>query len=124
MNREQRRKSAKAAPKKKRPVWAGLTVEEKKEKLFKNGITDHDLKREYDRGYNAARSDLAGFIMKMMYCAVALSLHKLYGFGEERITRTLDEIQQTMCDEIGVQDMFDRCKRETGMDIFDSDYDN
>lgn len=121
-NRADRRKAKKNQ--KKAPVWAKLTKLEKQEKLFRNGITDKDLRKAYDDGYKAAMDQLSGFTMKMLYCATAIALHKLFKFGEERIIRTLDEIQQTMCDEISVQDMFDRCKRETGLDIFNSEYDN
>lgn len=122
-NRADRRKAAKKNQKK-APVWAHMTKLEKQEKLFKNGITDKDLRKAYDDGYKAAHDQLAGFQMKMLYCATAISLHKLFGFGETRIIRTLDEIQQTMCEEICTQDIFDRCKREIGLDIFNSEYDN
>lgn len=123
MNRQQRRAAKKAASKK-RPIWHGLTREEKKEALFRNGITAKDLAREYETGYKQARQDLTSFAMMMFYCATAIATHRLFGFGEARITRLLDDIQQIMTEEIGTEDMIERCKRETGIEIEDSGYDN
>lgn len=123
MNRQQRRAAKRAAPKKK-PIWHGLTREEKKEALFRNGITTKDLEREYDIGYKQARQELTSFAMQMFYCAAAISAHRLFGFGETRITRLLDDIQQIMTEEIGTEDMIERCRRETGIDIEEGGYDN
>ena len=122
MNRAQRRA---AKPKKqKKPAWHGLTKEQKKEALFRNGITTKDLEREYDTGYKQARRELTSFTMMMFYCATAIAAHRLFGFGEARITRLLDDIQRIMTEEIGTEDMIERCKRETGMDIIEDGYDN
>ena len=44
-NRADRRKAKKNQ--KKAPVWAHMTKQEKQEQLFKNGITDADVKKAY-----------------------------------------------------------------------------
>lgn len=44
--------------------------------------------------------------------------------GETRIIRTLDRVQEIMTEEICTADIMQRLKQETGIDIFDSDYDN
>lgn len=90
----------------------------------RNGITKDDLKAEYDKGYAAARKDLTTFFMRMFYCAIAISLRRLFRFGEGRILRVLDAVQWTMTEEICTADITKRCKEETGIDIFDTDYDN
>lgn len=94
------------------------------ERLSRNGITPKDLENEYKRGYDDASHDLTGFAMRMFYCAAALAAHELHGFGERRIIRLLDRIQQIMTEEICTADITQRLRRETGIDIFDSDYDN
>ena len=94
------------------------------ERLSKNGITPDDLRKEYNRGYDAAQKDLTGFTMRMFYCACGLALHDLHGFGKQRIIRVLDKIQQIMTEEICTADIADRLKRETGIEIFETDYDN
>lgn len=93
-------------------------------RLSRNGITPKDLEQEYQRGYDAARKELTSFTMRMFYCACGLALHDLYGFGETRIIRTLDRVQEIMTEEICTADIADRLKRETGIEIFDTDYDN
>lgn len=123
MNRQQRRAAKRAAPKKK-PAWHGLTKEQKQEALFRNGITAKDLQREYDTGYKQARKELTSFAMMMFYCATAIAAHRLFGFGETRIARLLDDIQQIMTEEIGTEDIIERCRRETGIDVIEDGYDN
>ena len=123
MNRQQRRAAKKTTPKKK-PSYHNLTPEQKREALFKNGITDKDLKKSYEDGYAQARKELTGFTMRMFYCATGCALHEIHHFGQDRIVRVLDRIQEIMTEEICTQDIIERLKRETGLDIFDSDYDN
>lgn len=94
------------------------------ERLSRNGITPKDLENEYRRGYDDARKDLTAFTMRMFYCAAALAARELHGFGEQRIIRLLNRIQQIMTEEICTADIAERLRRETGIDIFDSDYDN
>lgn len=94
------------------------------ERLSRNGITPKDLENEYRRGYDDARKDLTSFTMRMFYCAIGLATHELYGHGETRIIRTLDRVQEIMTEEICTADIMQRLKQETGIDIFDTDYDN
>lgn len=93
-------------------------------RLSRNGITPKDLEDEYKRGYDEARKELTSFTMRMFYCAIGLATHELYGHGETRIIRTLDRVQEIMTEEICTADIAARLKRETGIEIFDTDYDN
>lgn len=97
---------------------------EQRKAMEKNGITQADLKAEYDKGYAAARRDLAVFTMRMFYSAIAISLHRLFKFGETRILRVLDDVQWIMTEEICADDIIARCKSETGIDICNGDYDS
>ena len=94
------------------------------ERLSRNGITPKDLENEYRRGYDDARKDLTSFTMRMFYCAIGLATHELYGHGETRIILTLDRVQEIMTEEICTADIMQRLKQETGIDIFDTEYDN
>lgn len=98
-------------------------IEHRKE-MEKNGITQADLKAEYEKGYAAARRDLAIFTMRMFYSAIAISLHRLFKFGETRIERVLSDVQWIMTEEICTDDIIARCKSETGIDICNGDYDS
>ena len=101
-----------AAEKKRREAWE------------KNGITKEDLKTEYERGRSDAQKDLTRFTMRFFYSAAAIASHRLFGFGETRICRLLDDIQLIMTEEITTCDIIQRCKDETGVDIFENDYDS
>lgn len=97
---------------------------EQRKEMEKNGITKEDLKAEYNRGYATARKDLTVFYVRMFYSAIAISLHKLFGFGETRIVRVLQDVQETMTFEICTGDIIERCREETGIDIRCGDYDS
>ena len=72
--------------------------------------------------FAAARSDLVGHYQQFFYAAIAIALHRLYGFGETRIIRTLDNVQTIMAEEICSCDIIQRCRTETGLDILDDEY--
>ena len=100
-----------AAEKKRREAWE------------KNGITEADLKAAYEKGYAVARRDLTVYAIRMFCAATAISLHRLHKFGESRIARVLEDVQCVMNEEICTDDILDRCKAETGIDIRCGDYD-
>ncbi|MFR5794162.1 MAG: hypothetical protein ACLUI3_00380 [Christensenellales bacterium] len=56
----------------------------------RNGITKADLDREYQRGYKAAQKEMAAFYGKYFFASVAITLHRDFKFGKERIRRVLD----------------------------------
>ena len=93
-----------------------------RENMERNGITKADLEKEFKAGYNAATKEITRFSMQMFYCAGACALKRLFGFGEKRILRTLDLIQEIMEEEITTTDMMQRCKDETGIDIIENEY--
>lgn len=95
-----------------------------KRNMEKNGITEADLKAEYEKGYAAARSDLSIFYIRMFYSAIAISLHRLFKFGETRIERVLSDVKWIMTEEICTDDILARCHNETGIDICCGDYDS
>lgn len=88
-----------------------------KENWSKNGITEADLKAEYQRGYASARKDLVDFAMSSFYASIAIALHRRHGFDEDQITDVLDDVQQIMTEEITVHDLVNRCREETGLEI-------
>ena len=85
----------------------------------KNGITQADVKQAFDEGYAAAQKDLAVFIMRMFYGACCIALKNKFGFGETRIVRALEEIHRIMTEELCSEDMLERVRRETGIDLKD-----
>ena len=109
------------------PAWKKAKIARDQaciERLSKNGITPKDLEDEYKRGYDAARHDLTRMTMQFFYSAIAIATHRIFKFGETRIYRLLDAVQQIMCEEITTADIRERCKDETGVDIILNEYDN
>lgn len=112
-NRADRRKAMKNKPKARNETnYSAL------QRLLRTGeITIKDLEREYQNGYKAAMDAVEQFQMPFFFAALACALKKTYHFGEERIERTFRAVIATMNEEITAQDMIDRCKRETGIDV-------
>lgn len=111
-NRAERRKH------KKKNRYRKETSYEMAERIVRTGdITLSDLKRNYDIGYRNAIASTEQYLVPFFFAALACALKKTYKFGEERIIRSISATIQTMNEEISVQDMLDRCKKETGIDI-------
>lgn len=111
------------------PAWKKAQIARDQayiERLTKNGITGQDLDDAYVRGRKEATKEYADKLLpyqqKFFYCAAALASHELFGFGETRIIRLLDRVQQIMCEEISTGDIIERCKAETGVDLFEEEY--
>lgn len=94
-----------------------LTREQRKAQLYRNGITEQDLKRHYEMGFD----DGVHATYSMVFAACMLSLSELYGFGQERCFRTLERIyhhiQFTLDNSEIVQEVYDR----TGLEITTDD---
>ena len=94
--------------------------------LARNGITEEDLDKAYRQGmadmqkkYVAERLD---YMQKFFYSACAIAAHNLFGFGKTRGERLLEETERIMTEEITTEDIIQRCKRETGIDIMEGGY--
>lgn len=95
-------------------------------RLIQNGITLQDLADQYNKGRKDATKEYVDKLLlyqqKFFYSAAAIAAHDLFGFGKERGLRLLDRIQEIMCEEISTGDIIERCKRETGVDVFEEEY--
>lgn len=60
-----------------------------------------------------------------IYAAMAIALHRAYGFGYERINRVFLESQHIWEDFAGkADDMVKLCKEETGIDVMQKEVEN
>jgi len=95
-------------------------------RMMQQGISPDDLKAEYERGRREATKEyvdrLLPYQQRFFYSAAAIAAHDLFGFGKVRGERLLDRIQEIMCEEISTGDIIQRCKRETGVDVFEEEY--
>lgn len=86
-------------------------------KLEKNGITVKDLEENYKKGKHDALAWASEYYQPFFYSAIAIALHREFKFGETRMIRALETVQQIMTEEICTADIIERCRRETGLDI-------
>jgi len=131
MNRAERRKQAKANARAiaEIPEWRKAKLERDiaiAQRMIQNGITQADLDAAYEKGRKDATKEyvdrLLPYQQRFFYSAAAIAVHELFGFGKNRGERLLDRIQQIMCEEISTGDIIERCKRETGVDVWEEEY--
>ena len=64
-------------------------IEERKGKML---MTKQELK-EYE---DAVRNDISTYNVEALMTCIAIAEHRLYGFGQTRVTRTLNYIDELM----------------------------
>ena len=126
-NRAQRRAEARQEQKETAELRASgyfkhrVRVEALKQKKLdeqeRNGITTKHLKENYDKGYHDALVWGTEYFQPFFYAAIAIVAKRELKYGKTRNLRLLEDIQQTMLEEITVYDILDRAKQETGIDI-------
>ena len=112
MNREQRRKAKKRAPRK-TPAYRRMTIEERKDALVKNGITPKDLEEQYARG----RDDGIETTFKTVYAAACLVLHELEGYGAKRCKRFLQRLDDTVINAFTSAETIDEVWQKIGLEL-------
>lgn len=113
-NRAERRKGKKKNP------YRLESSGQRHARIAATGVaTAGDLKKEYDLGYREATKSMQEFLVPFFFAALSCALKSTYKFGGNRIIRVISATIGTMNDEISVQDMLERCKRETGLDIIE-----
>ena len=111
MNREQRRRALRSAPQ-----WAGMTKDQRLERLFKNGLTLKDLERERKAGWEEGfRAGVTGS-MKTLFAAVALALKRdKIHLGWRRSKRILNAADQITVEHLTSQEAIDQVWEEVGL---------
>lgn len=113
MNRQQRR----AQKKEKVPAYRKMTIEERKEKLMRNGITPEDLKRSYDNGYKHGFADASPTTFKIIYAAVCLVLNEKHGFGKKRCRDVLNDVDARVIDYLTSAEAVEAVYEKIGLEI-------
>ena len=84
-------------------------------RMRKTGITQRDLAIEREEGYRDGRNE--PFYLSSCYAAVALVLHDQHGCGPEEIESFLNRVAEICDEEISVEDIVARARREAGVDV-------
>lgn len=122
MNRKQRREAAKQTKPKPSPAWHKLTKDEITARLIQNGITAADLKKEFDRGYDAGLQDGGRPTTEIVFAATCLALHENFRFGKKRCLRTLNSIYSIMSEYVTSTEAADAVFEKIGLTLgFDDD---
>ncbi len=112
MNRAERRAAAHRNGVKRTP-FQKLSHDGKIQFLEKNGITVEALKENYYRWYTAGQQEG----LRISYAAMALALHDTFGFGEQRIIRTLQAVDSNVISQITSDDAVEEVFKRFGFHI-------
>ena len=85
------------------------------DRMRKTGITERDLAIEREEGYRDGRNE--PFYLSSCYAAVALVLHDQHGYDVGDIESFLERIAEITDEEISVEDIIERVRREAGVDV-------
>lgn len=116
MNREQRRKAKKQAPRK-TPAYRRMTIEERKDALVKNGITPDDLQKAFDKGWKEGFNCATSPVLKTIYAAACLVLHELEGYGAKRCKRFLQRLDDTVINALTSAETIDEVWQKIGLEL-------
>lgn len=86
-------------------------------RLERNGITTDDLKKNYDIGFEEGYQLAMHNTITIAFAAVCLVLHELYGFGQHRLFRVLNEMYNKITLTIDSKEAVDEVFEKTGLTI-------
>lgn len=114
MNRQQRRAAARrqmvSLPKSQEKLIAGM---------YKNGITDKDLKAEWYKGLEAGRAEG----IYSCYAAAILAAQDEFGVDRKSLMRLINRLDEHVCNTLSSKEAIDNVYKKTGISItFDSPF--
>lgn len=102
------------------PLYSRLVAkkeQEMKRNWDRNGITEADLKREYDHGHADAMRQCSEMMTKFYFAAAAIALHRDFGFDLDQVTQVTQTMYNIITTELSSGEIVDRCWKETGLII-------
>lgn len=85
--------------------------------VAKNGFTYNDLAKYFERGREEGFKQASHIMIHSYYSATVISAHKLFGFGQERLVRLLNEIEQQILLTMTDEELAKRAFMETGVEV-------
>jgi hypothetical protein len=85
------------------------------DRMRKTGITERDLEIEREEGYRDGRNE--PFYLSSCYASVAITLKREQGCDAAEIESFLDRVAEICDEEISVEDIVERARKEAGVDI-------
>lgn len=102
------------------PLYSRLVKRQEQEikrNWDRNGITEADLKREYDHGHADAMRKCSDMMTKFYFAAAAIALHRDFGFNLDQVTRVTQTMYNIITTELSSGEIVERCRKETGLII-------
>lgn len=93
------------------------TMQERVERIHQNGITMSDLKYNYDLGYKKGQADGMAFAYDSVYGPMMIALHRVFGFGKQRLERLADAIADVQIKYETNDAAYQQLLKETGMTV-------
>jgi len=110
-NRAMRRQIARAN----KQTLQEMSRDAKKAALIRNGITIKDLEDNYNDGWEKGFAQGTTTTGSVVYAAIGIALHDLFGFGHKRILRTLQLVDKHVCEDISSIDTANELLEKTGI---------
>ncbi len=116
-NRAQRRQAMREQIHKSKALIAEYTLQQKIEGLYKNGITEADLRQEYERGRTEGFKSAAINIVKCCYAGIVIALHDEFGFGVRRAFRAIRAVDQKVNWALTHHELAEEALEKTGLKL-------
>lgn len=109
-NRAERRRAMKAAP-----AWERMSTEQRLASLYKNGITEKDISRAKQEGYDKGSKDALDYSALVCYAAAAQAIRKLEKYGRRRMNRFLRELDDCVMQTLDREEAIEQLQKLAGV---------
>lgn len=116
MGRAERRALARQQQKELAKV-GNLSQDQKALHLFRNGITEDDVKKAYRDGWEAAMQKQNGMTQALIFAGVCMALHEHFGFGETRCFRVLSSAYDHILEELDTNEAIEKVWQQIGLKL-------
>lgn len=112
MNRKERRAERKATP-----AYLRVSPEEREKMMMRNGISERDLEREYNRGHKDGFREATQPTIMTCFAAVCLALEEGHGFKAKRCADVLNATYGHMMETLTSKEAIDEVYKRMGLEL-------
>lgn len=116
-NRADRRRMMREKIGKSESLLREYSQAERIERLMQQGISQVDLENQYREGYEAGFREAGMEILTACYAACALGLHEAYRFGQTRLIRAINAMDEHVATMITSGDLKQEVMDRLGLEI-------
>ena len=86
-------------------------------RVAKNGLTLKDVEEYYERGREEGFKQASHIMVRSYYSATVIAAKKLFGFGQTRLIRLLNEVERTIIQTMTDEELAKRAFMEAGVEV-------